>query len=289
MSEVNRAGCLLFMDKYGLISFMSLKLPTSLVLPLLMLVPGRVSNLVGLPGQNEPTVSAGQTCTQAKLAAELGETQGNLEFVVAAGPNRFSNLPTTVALINEIAGQTQGKLALVLRIDEGEVPAPLYLGRGTIDAQDPRLQTVLERLADAPDGESIVSELSGLNPTVDLKITVQQMGTSYTEVAHSIAETDAENLVFLAHNWPLQSRLTLAADNAVSAQTYPKNLRSVHVLCHDASGLPDTSIKEVGSLTVDKLADLFGHQFIMETSDGGHRWGRIQEKLFSFVGDEGSL
>ena len=263
---------------------MGLKFPSKAALPLLVLMGANTSDPGSLSHEPGATVSAGQTCTKDQLSAQLEGVNGGFEFVVVGGPNRFRNLPTTVQLINEIAGKTQNELSMVLRVDEDEVPVPLDLGRETVDSDDARFQVVLDALADTPSGDSIASILSGLDSKVNQKISIQQMGTSYTEVTHSMAETEAVNLVFLAHNAQLQWRFALAADNTVRARTYGENLQSVQVLCHNGSTLPDNAEKEMGSFLVDTLADFAGHEFIMETSEGGHRWGRMKEKLFSFIG-----
>lgn len=229
------------------------------------------------------TVSVGSSCAEEDMVAEvesgLVADSGDLQVVVAAGPNRLYNLPSAIRLVNE-ASATSRRVSLVLRVDEGEVPTPLMFEEKRIDSTDDRLDFIVDRL-DSSELESSISELlAQVHGDVTRMVSVQPMGTSYTEVADSIAETTARHLVFLAHNTPLQWRLELAAENTVTASSVPENLTSIQVLCHDGSPLPGDADKEVFSYLADRVESVCGgHDFVMETSRGGHRWGKVKEKL----------
>lgn len=224
------------------------------------------------------TVSAGSSCAEADLDAELESNlaadSGDLQVVVAAGPNRLYNLPSAVRLVNQ-ASATSRRVSLVLRVDEGEVPTPLMFEEKRIDSTDDRWSSIVDDLEGG-----VATQLQGVDSSVTQSLQVQPMGTSYTEVADSIAETTANHLVFLAHNTPLQWRLELAAENTVAAGHTPENLNSIQVLCHDGSPLPGDADKEIFSYLADRVESVCaGHDFVMDTSRGGHRLGKVKEKL----------
>jgi len=230
------------------------------------------------------TVSVGSSCAEADLAAglkaDLTADTGELQVVVAAGPNRFYNLPSAIRLINEVEANTSRHISLVLRLDEDEIPVPLTMENEVIDSTDDRWDFIVDHLDSGKLEVPIAELLDQIHGDVTRMVSVQSMGTSYTEVTDSISETAAGHLVFLAHNTPLQWRLELAAQNTVSAGCAPENLNSVQVLCHDGSTLPGDSDKELFSYMIDRMVSGYGgHDFVVDTSRGGHRWGRMMEKL----------
>ncbi len=227
-------------------------------------------------------VSEGVSCQQEALLAQVqtrlpkGTASDRIEFVVAAGPNRIQNLPTAIRLANQVAESTSEQVSLVLRVDEGELPEG-WREKGRIDPQDLRWDFVLERLMYDKSGITVAQLLATVRSEVGQALVVQAMGTSYTEVVDSILETKANALVFLAHNWPLQERLTLAAENTVSVGPMSEHLRGVQVLCH-GNTLDADFAKEAASYALDGSTSLVGgHDAVVDTSRGGHRWARIKK------------
>jgi len=108
----------------------------------------------------------------------------------------------------------------------------------------------------------------------------QDIGTSYTEVAHSIEEIDADHLVFFAHNGPLQSRLSFAAGSTFEEGN--PNVKTAFVFCHEGEDPTKSSLKEWLSLGLDaSLNFVGGHDYVMKKSEGGRRFARFKTWLFT--------
>lgn len=269
------------------------RLATLVPLSLTLLISGEPDKLNQEIDEN-PQILTSDTCDREKLPSELEaqlssvrETaKDSVEFVLAAGPNRHRSLETAIDLINDVQSKTQYKISVVLRVDEAEVSSFILNNETTIDSSNPNWIQILSAL-DSEDnpGQKVGDLLGQLNPQIHQSLEVQTMGTSYTEVSHAIEETDAEHLVFFAHNLPLEWRLELAAEDTISAQTTGPVLQSVHVLCHDGNQLPSNTGKEVISWVADYGSSaLIGHDGLMQTSQGGHRLARTQEYVEKAVG-----
>jgi hypothetical protein len=256
---------------------MRMNLSTAAVLTPVLFMAG---NPRGSDLEPRGTVVRETSCEEEDLLSEVQASlsegkEGRVEFVVAAGPNRIASLPATIRLVNEVAQTTHQELSLVLRVDEGELSWTSMV-EGRMDEADSRWDLAVGHLL-YPDGQTTVADwLATVDPRVEQILAIQPMGTSYTEVADSLAETNASKVIFLAHNWPLQERLSLAAENTVAAGISGEQLTGVQVLCHGNTLNADFA-KEVASYALDGSTSLVGgHDAVLETSRGGHRWARIK-------------
>ncbi len=258
--------------------------------PLFLIRGGHLSQ-TGNEGRPEITFSP--SCEIRDLSEEIevglnsvhAEASDTLQFIIAAGPNRHHSLETAIQTIKDVSQDTQYQISIVLRVDEGEVQE-FQLGDTSIDSSNLYWDQILSNLDFEGNKEHLVKDLlQELDPEVDQRLEIQPMGTSYTEVANTIAHTEAEHLIFFAHNEPLSWRIELAAANAISVKTEWPNLESINVVCHGGSRLEANSGKEVISWLVDAGSSLFlGHDGVMETSQGGRRLTRIKDYVESQVG-----